>query len=201
MIALVQRLDLRTQQERVYDAQRDVMVTGDALRAALTLTASGGAGERRSSVSSASSPNGSLNFNEGSYRVGLDFDLPWDKVAERNAYRKSLIGLERTVRELQSTEDQIKLDVRSGLRALRQARASYRIQVQAVRVAKRRVESTDLFMQAGRAEIRDVLDAQESLTNAQDALTSALVSYRISTLELQRDLGVLKVNENGLWQE
>ena len=32
-------------------------------------------------------------------------------------------------------------------------------------------------------------------------LTSAIVSYRIAELELQRDLGLLEVNEKGLWQE
>jgi hypothetical protein len=32
-------------------------------------------------------------------------------------------------------------------------------------------------------------------------LTSAVVSYRIADLELQRDPGLLEVNEKGLWLE
>jgi len=72
-----------------------------------------------------------------------------------------------------------------------------------VRVAERRVDSTRLFFEAeGRdTEIRDVLEAQEDLISARNALTTAIVQYRISELSLQRDLGVLEVNEQGLWQE
>ena len=33
------------------------------------------------------------------------------------------------------------------------------------------------------------------------ALTAARVQYRVSELELQRDLDVLEVNEQGLWRE
>ncbi|MFW6337052.1 MAG: hypothetical protein ACOC3G_07975, partial [Phycisphaeraceae bacterium] len=53
----------------------------------------------------------------------------------------------------------------------------------------------------GRAEIRDVLEARESLISARNALTSALVDYRVAELELQRDLGVLEVGADGLWRE
>ena len=63
------------------------------------------------------------------------------------------------------------------------------------------MRSTNLFLEAGRAEVRDVLDAQRSLLQAQNALTDALVSYRVSTLEMQRDMGVLQVDSEGLWTE
>jgi outer membrane protein TolC len=70
-----------------------------------------------------------------------------------------------------------------------------------VALAKRRVASTNLFLQAGRAQIRDLLEAQEDLISAQNALTAALVSYRVAELNIQRDMGVLEVNESGLWKE
>ena len=60
---------------------------------------------------------------------------------------------------------------------------------------------TTEFLQAGRAAIRDVLEAEEALISARDALTSALVAYRVADLNLQRDMAVLRVSEDGLWQE
>ena len=60
---------------------------------------------------------------------------------------------------------------------------------------------TDLLLEAGRAQMRDVLDAQAALLSAQNALTRAVVQYRVAELELQRDMDVLQVNEKGLWQE
>jgi outer membrane protein TolC len=70
-----------------------------------------------------------------------------------------------------------------------------------VALARRREKSTNLFLQAGRAEIRDLLEAQESLISAEDTLTSVTINYRLAELELQKDLGLLQVNEEGLWIE
>ena len=105
------------------------------------------------------------------------------------------------MRDLQELEDQIKLAVRNALRNLMQARESYKIQAEAVRLAQKRVRSSELFLQAGRAQVRDVLDAKEDLVSAQNDRTRALVNYRVAELELQRDMSVLEVNEKGLWVE
>ncbi len=200
LIALTHRLDLRVAVGRIVDAQRGVAIAADNLRADLTLLGSASIGESRS-LGSASLPNGQLRTDRGFYSLLLGIDLPFERTAERNGYRSALIGYERTVRQLQEVEDSVKLDVRSVLRDLLEARESIKIQAEAVRVAQRRVDSTDLFLQAGRAEIRDLLEAQNDLNSAQDALTSAVVNYRIGELELQRDLGVLSVSNDGLWRE
>jgi len=199
-IALGNRLDLRTAMGRVYDAQRQVVVAADALRAELTLTGTAEAGGRRG-ISSAGSPDAQLRPEKGLYTAGLLLDLPLERTAERNAYRDSFIVLERATRDIQELEDQIKLQVRDALRNLLQTRESYMIQTQAVALAGRRVESTELFLEAGRAQIRDVLEAQEALVSARNALTAAIVNYRVAELELQRDMDVLEVNEKGTWRE
>jgi outer membrane protein TolC len=63
------------------------------------------------------------------------------------------------------------------------------------------VASTELFLQAGRTEIRDLLEAQEALISAQNSLSGALVGYRVTELQLQRDMGVLAIDAKGLWRE
>ena len=199
-LALEHRRDLRTSLGEVYDAQRGVVVAADALRAGLSLTGSAQAGESRS-LGSAGSPDAHIRLGEGYYTAGAALDLPFERTSQRNTYRNSLITLERAVRSLQNLEDQVKLQVRNRLRQLVQARESIKIQAEAVQLAERRTESTSLFLQAGRAQIRDVLEAQEDLVAAQTALTAALVSYRVAELELQRDMGLLSVNEKGLWNE
>lgn len=199
-VALGRRLDLQTAVGRVFDAQRQIAVTANALQMGLTFTSTARAGASRS-LSSAGSPAAELRPEDGRYTFGLSLDLPLERTTEQNAYRSSFITLEQTVRSVQELEDQIKLEVRNALRKLLQARESFMIQVKAVTVARRRVESTTLFLQAGRAEIRDVLEAQEALVSAQDALTASLVDYRVAELELQRDLGVLEVDDQGLWHE
>lgn len=199
-IALGNRLDLRVALGRVQDAQRAVAIAADQLRADLTLLGSGSAGQRRA-LSSVGLDDAILRPDEGTYSALLTIDLPFERTAERNVYRTSLIRFEQVVRDLQALEDQIKLEVRNGLSRLLEARESTLIQAEAVKVAERRVASTGLFLEAGRAEIRDLLEAQDALVTAQNALTAALVSYRINELAVQRDLGVLVVDERGLWQE
>ena len=200
LLALDHRLDLRVALGRAYDAQRGVAIAADRLRADLTLLGSGSIGQRRN-LSSVAQADANLRPEEGSYSALLTLDLPLERTAERNAYRMSFIGFEQAVRGLQQLEDEIKLAVRNRLSELLEARETIQIQAMAVTVAQRRVNSTNLFLEAGRAEIRDVLEAQDSLVTAQNTLTAALVSYRVGELAVQRDLGLLDVDERGLWRE
>ncbi len=199
-LALKNRLDLRIAQGRVYDAQRRVVVAADALRAELTLLGRASAGESRSLSSTGSRDEFDPRVDEGFYDALLTIDLPLERTRERNAYRISLINLKRAVRDLQSSEDQVKLSVRNILRDLLEFRESLHIQAGAVDLAKDRVRSTDMLLQAGRGSIRNALDAKSDLVQSQNALTAALVSYRIAELQIQRDMGKLQVNEQGLWQ-
>ncbi|MGQ0615363.1 MAG: TolC family protein [Planctomycetaceae bacterium] len=200
LLAFQRREDLATARGRVVDAQRQVAVAADALRAGLTLTGSATVGGSRS-LSSAGLAAADLNPGRGLYTADLLLDLPLERTAEGHAYRESYLALEAAVRSLQAVEDQIKSEIRASLRALLQAREGVLIQARAVGLARGRVASTTLFLEAGRAQVRDVLEAQEALVSAQNALTEALVSYRVTELELQRDVGVLEVGAEGLWKE
>lgn len=193
--AMAQRMDLLSAQARVEDAQRAVVVAADALRAEVTLLGRAGYDSTRTSGGT----NGTTRTHKGLYSALLTIDLPFYRSAERKAYRESLIDLEKAVRSAQTAEDDVKSQVRNALRNLRKSRESIRIQRLALALAQRRERSTTLFMEAGRAETRDLLEAQDALLKAQNALTDARVRYRVARLELQRDMGLLDVNENGLW--
>lgn len=200
LLAMEHRPDLRVSQGSVFDAQRRVRVAADALRAGLELTAGGTAGGRRGALGAAAD-DAELRFEDGRYDIGLAMDLPLERTAQRNIYRNTLIALEKAVRSFQDLEDQVKLAIRNRLRDLASARESVQVQAKALAVAERRVRSTDMFLQAGRAAVRDVLESQTSLLNAQNAFTAALVDYRLSELELQRDMGLLVVDHEGRWTE
>ena len=167
----------------------------------LTLFGSADVGERRSSGSADKSDATQLDFDEGFYSALLTVDLPLERTGEKIAYRESLIALEASVRDLQALEDQVKFDVRNRLRTLLQSRIGVGIEAQALELAKSRVEDSNLRLQAGLAVIRDLLEAQDALLSTQNGLTSAIINYRMAELELQRDLGLLQVNDKGLWQE
>ncbi|MEJ5258987.1 MAG: TolC family protein [Anaerohalosphaeraceae bacterium] len=198
--AFEKRPDLWVVQGQVYDAQRDVIVKADRLKAELTFLGTAGWGSGRS-LGSAGMDDARLEWDRGRYTALLNLNLPLERTAERNAYRKSYLALEEAVRSLQQAEDSIKLSIRNQLRTLLESREQVKIQAKAVTVAEKRQKSTKLFLDAGRAQIRDLLDAQDALLNAQNQLTASIINYRLAELNLQRDMGVLQVGENGLWKE
>ncbi len=201
-LALEHRLDLHVAEGNVYDAQRQVAIRADALGAEATLFGSGSFGSRRTSATSALLPDSTtLRTSDATYGATLEVDLPLQRVAERNDYRNAWIDLERAVRDYQDLEDEVKSEVRDRLRTLLQTREAQRIEAAAVFVAERRVDSARMSLDAGRAQTRDLLEAQEDLVSAQNDLTAALVAYRIAELELQRDTGLLQVGPDGLWTE
>jgi len=192
-LALKNRLDLRVAIGEVYDAQRQVVVRADALRAGLTLGGSASFADN--------DDDGSLSFDGGRYAALLSLDLPVERTAERNAYRNSLISLEQATRNVQMLEDEIKLSIRSQLRTLLDSRESLKIQARSVVVAQKQVKMSNMFLEAGLADMRDLREAQDALLAAQNSLTRAVITYRTTELELQRDMGLLQVDESGMWQE
>lgn len=200
LTAFSNRLDLRTTYNQLDDSRRQLNVARDNLDADMNLSLS--ASTRRTETSGSSSEGtADLKFSDGQYSAMLQLDLPWDKTSERVAFRKSLISFDQAMRAVEEHEDEVKLEVRDSIRALAELEETYHIQKQAVALAERRVDSTRIFMEAGRTQIRDVLEAQEALVSAQNDLVSIIVSYHTASLALQKDLGSLEVNEKGLWQK
>lgn len=199
-LAFDNRFDLRITEAKVYDAQRAVVVAADALGAEMTFFGSADLGARRT-VTTAELDDAKLRTDKGVYSALLTLDLPFERTEEAIHYRNSFINLEQAVREVQILEDDIKLEVRNELRDMLEARESLYIQVKSVFVAQKRVKSVNLFLEAGRAQTRDLLEAQDALLSAQNSLTSAVVDYRTAELRIQRDMGLLEVNKKGLWQE
>jgi outer membrane protein TolC len=190
-VALESRFDYQTVADRVEDAERRVHVAEDALRAGLTLA---------TGITGSSDVGQPLDFGSENLRwdARLSLDLPLERLPERNAYRTALIRLEASERQRVETEDTIKVQLRAALRSLAAARESFDIQTGAVILAERRVESAALNLEAGRASTRDLLEAQESRVQAENAATRALTDYTLARLAFFRDLGLLRVDEDGV---
>jgi len=192
--ALSQRLDLANSAARVQDADRKVRVAADNLRGELNLAASTDvSSERGYDLSKLESINGAGT-------VGLELDLPLERTAEENAYRMALITLNRRQREYEQAKDTVTLEVRQAYRDLTEAAERYRVQSHSCELAQQRFRKTFLLLQYGRANTRDVLDAQEDLFDARNDTAAALVEHTIATLNFYRDAGVLLVRPDGMWQ-
>lgn len=199
-IALQNRLDLAVVYAGVVDAQRQTVLAANGLQAGLDLTAGAAYGGSRGALSGEQG-NVGLRLGAGSYNGGLAIDLPIERTSERNSYRNSVINLERAIRDAQQLEDQVKLDILNGIRNLRVSAQDLGIQAVSIEVGQRQVSSAQRFFEEGRGQVRDLTEAQTALINAQNSFIDALVGYRVAQLELQRDLGVLEVDSQGLFEE
>jgi outer membrane protein TolC len=192
--ALAQRLDLANAADAVADAERKVLVAADSLRADANLVATASdafprRGNRRT-----------LGWLAHDYALGLELNLPLDRVAEQNVYRKALITLSQREREYEQASDVVTLEVRRAHRDLVEAAERYRVQSESVKLAQKRFDNTFLLLQYRRASSRRVLEAHNALFDAQNEATDALVDYTIATLNFYRDTGILQVRPDGMWE-
>ena len=184
--ALTLRLDLANQADAVTDAERKIVVAADNLRTELNLVAGTDMSSRGSSDTTAV--------------LGLELDLPLERMAEANEYRKALITLTQQKRTYDETVDLVTLQVRQAYRNFTEAAERHQVQTKAMVLAKKRFRNTFLLLQYGRTNTRDVLDAQEDLFDAQNAAADTLVDYAVAMLEFYRDTGVLQVRPDGMWE-
>jgi outer membrane protein TolC len=193
-LAMRHRLDLMNVRDQEADALRRVLVAKDGLGPQVDLALSG-------SLKTPSKRPFDLRAVDPDALLGIDLGLPVERTAERNAWRAALIDASRARRLTQQREDEVVLAVREAFRNLAQARQSYDIQVQGVKLAEERAEGTGLSLEAGRdnVTIRDRLDAESALVEARNALTTALVDHAVARLELERDVGTLLVDAAGGW--
>lgn len=194
-VALVTRLDLYTARDEADDAERKVKVAANALKPGLDLVASA------STKSVGPNNPANLQLERGTWSLGADVDLPFDRKSERNNYRAALIAREQALRNRSLAEDNVKLAVRASWRNLDQARRNYEVARKGVELNQRRVEEQALLAELGRATVLNQVDAQNDLTQAQNDLTAALVAHNIARLQFWRDMGILYIKDDGRWEE
>lgn len=192
-LALERRPDLLNEIDIFEDSKRRIVVAADRLKPDLLLFADA------SLQSQGETDYARFDLNDYRLNGGVQLDLPLNRKLERNNYRSSLITFERQLRSLSLFLDQLKNNLRDDLRTLDQSRQSYDIQVRAKALADRRVESSELQLQAGRIQVRDVVDAQTARVQAYNAATAALVDYHLARMRLLLDLGVLKTQKERFW--
>ena len=208
-VALNSRLELMNARSQLVDAWRQIAVRANALMGILTV------GYQYEGLSA---PGDYSPFAVGGsasrHKLQIAGELPLVRRVERNEYRTSLIAFQRQRRILMATEDFILNDVRTDLRQLRVLAENYKIQQRAVEVAYAQVENSLDVLQAppdprtlaggqtagnAAALTQQLLNAQNSLLQAQNNLYTVWVNYLIARMTFYRDLEMLPLDPRGVW--
>ena len=217
-MALGNRLELMNSRGLLVDSWRKIAVSANALLGVVNVGYN-----FLSSTNPGENQPLAINGSQGTHQLVISGELPLVRRAERNAYRTALIAYQRQRRNLQATEDFILNDVRTDLRSLRVLAENYRIQQRAVEVAFDQVENALDVLQApptpdggggqpGRAAAQtqqqaanaasltqQLLNAQTSLLQAQNALYTIWVNYLVARMSFYRDIEQLPLDPRGVW--
>jgi len=193
-VAFQNRLDLLNERQRVEDAERNARIAANGILPDLDVTV----GSDFAAAPSASLGGDSLDRT--SHSVAVSLGLPLERARPRNSYRTSLITVDRARRGLDQFEDNMVVQIRSAFRELNRRFESLEIQRQLIEDQSKNLRIANLRFERGEIPNRDVVEAGQSLLDAENALIREQVNYEIARLQLLRNLGVLFIDEHGMWQ-
>ena len=200
------RLDWMNARAALVDQWRQIQVAANALRGNLNVTFSGDMGTVGDNPVRFRSTTGRL-------RVGVQFDAPLTRLAERNIYRETLIDYQQARRAYYTFEDRVNQVLRSTLRSLRQTQLDFELRREAIRVAIAQVDFTQERVKAppsgdikpgqtpafGSTLARDLVTAYAGLLTAQNSFLNAWIDYEVDRLNLDLDMGTMQLDTCGNW--
>ena len=191
------RLDLQSRQAIVTDAWRKVYVAANALRSELNVVG-------HMNHATAIAENRIIDFDpdQAQYRVGVRFDGPLNRQAERNAYRTALIAYQRARRDFMLLSDQVEQSVRRDLRLLQLEKLNFEIGRLTLISSTRQLEGARQRILLGRdpaggSSTLDILNALNAQLNARNALANGYIRYEQLRVQLLLDMEALQLDSRG----
>jgi Outer membrane efflux protein len=203
--ALEYRLDLMNARAQLYDSWRQIRFQANSLKGILNV----GVTNQVFTPPTTTNPFGF--FSQASqFSLVLNAELPLIRLAERNNFRAALISYQRQRRNLQNTEDALKLQLRNDIRGMQVAAITYEIAKQSlelnIRLKDQAFEQIIAPPQAGAgqglaqsanaaAQTSNLISFQSNLIRAEGSLLTAWQNFQLARLSLYRDIGTLPYDE------
>jgi hypothetical protein len=198
MTALVRRFDLLNERGFLADDWRHIKLAADDLKSVVNLRAT----QLIRTRDGVNRPF-DFTFDDSTTSLSATFDAPFNRRAQRNTYRNTLIDYQAALRRLALLEDNIKLSVRRDLRALTLDREQYINEIASAALAFERVVSTELQLRLGIGSVaaRDFLESQTAYIRSLESVASRHIGYIVDRLQLFLELELLAVEDDGFWPQ
>ncbi len=192
------RLDQMNREAQVMDAFRKIEVAANALQSELNVTGQLGLGTDPSKNNAFR-----LDSSANTYRVGVQFDGPLNRLNERNVYRATQIAYQQASRNYVAGKDTIANEVRSSLRQIELRRLNFQIARQQLVAATRQVDQAQITLrksvESNTNLTRDLLQSLQGLLNSKNNLIFNWIDYKIAKIRLFTVLELLYLDDNGTW--
>lgn len=207
-IARANRLDWMNNRAALVDTWRLIEFNGNRLESNLDIVLNGEMGTVGDNAVKFRARNSTVT-------AGLRFDTPFNRRVERNDFRQQLIFYQQARRQMIQYEDGVNRGLRALLRELEQLAVNLEIQRRAVAISIRRVDQTrenfnrptppaepgQQVAQFGPTAALNLLTALSDLRSSQNNFMSVWLNYQAGRMRLLRDLGIIRIDDNGLWTE
>jgi hypothetical protein len=207
-IARANRLDWMNNRAALVDTWRLIEFNANSLKSVLNLNANGSFG---------TTDNRPLGFrgDTGTIAAGVTFNPPLARLVQRNNFRQQLIEYQQARRQLIQFEDGVSRNLRQLLRDQRQLYINLEIQRRAMAISIRRVDQTREVLNKpvppptpgtqaagfGPTSTLNLLTALSDLRNTQNNFISVWISFYVGRMRILRELGVMQIDDNGVWIE
>jgi len=207
-IARANRLDWMNNRAALVDTWRLIEFNGNRLESNLDVVLNGEMGTVGDNAVK-------FRARDTTMSAGLRFDTPFNRRVERNDFRQQLIFYQQARRQMIQYEDGVNRGLRTLLRELEQLRINLEIQRRAVAISIRRVDQTrenfnkptppplpgQKITQFGPTAALNLLTALSDLRSSQNNFMSVWLNYHAGRMRLLRDLGIIQIDDDGVWIE
>ena len=134
--------------------------------------------------------------NFPTYSIGAQLTIPLRNRAAQAAYIQQDLQLRQSELALQKEVNQIRVDVKNALIAVKNARARYQSAATASAVAQQVLDAEQKKYELGASTSYAVVQHQTDLANARQAEVSAVSAYAQAKLQLDQATGTILENNN-----
>jgi len=131
------------------------------------------------------------------YQFGLQLRLPIRNRAAAADLADAVVATKHDALPVRNVEQTVRLDVLNAVNQLESSKASVKLARVALDFARKYLEAEQKKYELGTSQIYFVLQAQQSLVNAESALVQNSIGYKRSVLDLLRRTGAL-LDERGI---
>jgi len=129
------------------------------------------------------------------YSAGFSLNIPIRNRASQADYVTDQLQLRQTELQLQRTTNQVRVDVKTALIGLQQARARYTTAVDTRVLAEESLKAEQSRFRYGVATVAQVIQAQKDLANGQDSEVQSMANYTHAKIAFDLAMGrTLDVN-------
>ena len=123
------------------------------------------------------------------YSAGFSLNIPFRNRAAQADYVTDQLQLRQSELQLQRVLNQVRVDVKTALIGMQQARARYQTSVDARELAEKSLVAEQKRFQSGVATVAQVIQAQKDLSANQDSEVQAMANYTHARIAFDMALG------------